>query len=425
MADDLASLLAHADWLRDLARKLVGGAAADDAVQDTYVAALRSPPDPDLPAKPWLARVLRNASRMSHRSATRRARREDAVTQIATPPSSAADTVARAETFRMLVELVLALDDPYRTTLLRHYFDGESFAAIARRDGIPETTVRGRHKQALEQLRRRLDARSHGDRHAWLASLAPLAAPPAHTASITVGVVIMNKLVITAVVAVVAAGAIWHWYPRTHANAAPTRTGSSTSEANAGAPAVTAPTTPALPPPQHVRQLASADERRELAAHIAAAQAARKAAPAPHRSSLGSAASTDQGSFGSGHEGDMDKDVIRGAMQEVLPYLANCYSDARVTTLSADHLEIRAHFTLTGDPDIGTVIDANQLFDDKKQALPTKLDDCIRGTLQTLELPPLGDGDTIEVDYPLMFSDGPPADGSGSGSGSGAAHSPS
>src|SRR4051794_6256886 len=99
-AENLAALLAHADWLRDLARKLVGGADADDAVQETFVAALRSPPDPDLPVKPWLARVLRNASRMAHRNATRRARREHAVTQIATPPSSATDTVARAETFR-------------------------------------------------------------------------------------------------------------------------------------------------------------------------------------------------------------------------------------------------------------------------------------------------------------------------------------
>ena len=413
-ADNLAALLAHADWLRDLARKLVGGAAADDAVQDTFVAALRSPPDPALPAKPWLARVLRNGSRMAHRSATRRARREDAVAQIATPPSSAADTVARAETFRMLVEIVLALDDPYRATLLRHYFDGESFAAIARRDGIAEATVRGRHKQALEQLRRRLDARSHGDRRAWLASLAPLAAPPAHTASVTVGVVIVNKIVVTAVIAVVAAGAIWHWYPRTPASAAVARAGSATANVNVGTPPFTAPTTPALPPPQHVRKLASSDVRRELVAQIAAAQAARKAAPAPHHSSVSSTDSTDQGSFGSGHEGDMDRDVIRGAMQEVLPFLGDCYSDARAATLSADHLEIRAHFTLTGDPDIGTVIDANRLFDDKKHALPSKLDDCIRSTLQTLELPPLGDGDTIEVDYPLMFSDGPPADGSGS-----------
>jgi RNA polymerase sigma-70 factor (ECF subfamily) len=418
-ADNLAALLAHADWLRDLARKLVGGADADDAVQDTFVAVLRSPPDPDLPAKPWLARVLRNASRMAHRSDTRRARREDAVSQIATPPSSAADTLARAETFRMLVELVLALDDPYRTTVLRHYFDGESFAAIARRDGIPEATVRGRHKQALEQLRRRLDLRSHGDRRAWLASLAPLAAPPAHTASATVGVVIVKKLLITAAIAVVAAGALWHWYPHTPATAAPASAGPAAANANAnvGTPAFTAPTTPALPPPQHVRKLASADERRELVAHIAAAQAARKAGRVPHHSSLGSAESLDQGSFGSGHEGDLDKDVIRGAMQEVLPFLAECYGDARATTLSADHLEIRAHFTLTGDPDIGTVIDADQLFDENKHALPSKLDDCIRGTLQTLELPPLGDGDTIEVDYPLSFSDAPPADGSGTASG--------
>jgi hypothetical protein len=110
----------------------------------------------------------------------------------------------------------------------------------------------------------------------------------------------------------------------------------------------------------------------------------------------------------------MDKDVLRGAMKEVLPFLADCYGDARATTLSADHLEIRAHFTLTGDPDIGTVIDADQLFDGDNHALPSKLDDCIRGTLQTLMLPPLGEGDTIEVNYPLYFSDAPPPGEDGS-----------
>jgi len=415
-ADNLAALLAHADWLRDLARKLVGGADADDAVQETFVAALRSPPAPDLPAKPWLARVLRNASRMAHRSDERRTWREDAATQIAAPASSVADTIARAETFRTLVELVLALDDPYRSTLVRHYFDGESFAAIARRDRIPEATVRGRHRQALEQLRRRLDARSHGDRRAWLASLAPLAAPPAHTASITVGVVIMKKVVVIAVVAVVAAGAIWRWYPRASERSNIAHAGSSTANANVDSTRDVAATgAPAVSPTQHVRKLASADERRKLVEAIAAAKAARKAARAPHHSTLGSAESADRGSFGSDHEADMDKDVIRGAMKEVLPFLADCYGEARATTLSADHLEIRAQFTLTGDPDIGTVIDANQLFDGDEHPLPTKLDDCIRSTLQTLELPPLGDGDTIEVHYPLFFSDAPPPDDSGSG----------
>jgi len=414
-ADNLAALLAQADWLRDLARKLVGGAGADDAVQDTYVAALRSPPDPDLPAKPWLARVLRNASRMSHRSATRRANREDAVSQIAQPQSSVADTVARAETFRMLTELVLALAEPYRSTLLHHYFDGESFAAIARRDGIPEATVRGRHTRALEQLRRRLDARSDGDRRAWLASLAPLAAPPAHTASLTLGVIIVKKLSIAAIVVVLTAGAIWHWYPRGHASAA--SAGSAAATVTIGPTAMEAPSAPGLPaPPQHVKKLASADERRELAAAIATARAKRKAGQAARHSSLGPEDSSAPGAPGSGHEAEMDRQVIRDAMHEVIPFLADCYTEARGTTLSADHLEVRAHFTMTGDPDIGTVIDAKQLFDDHERALPTKLDDCMRATIQTLELPPLGDGDTIDVDYPLLFSDGPP-DGSGSGSG--------
>ncbi|MBV8760810.1 MAG: sigma-70 family RNA polymerase sigma factor [Deltaproteobacteria bacterium] len=409
-ADDVASLLAHADWLRDLARKLVGGADADDAVQETYVAALRSPPDPDLPAKPWLARVLRNASRMSHRSAARRTRREDAVTQIATPPSSADETVARAETFRMLVELVMALDDPYRTTLLRHYFDGETFAAIARRDGVPEATVRGRHKHALDQLRRRLDARSQGDRRAWLASLAPLAAPPAHTTSVTIGAVLMKKILVAAIVAVAFAGAIWHWVPRTAAVARPGAASSSTAAPSTVAPAAV-PTASPAPPPQHVRKLASTDERRELAAQIAAAQAARKAGHAPVRPSPGAGEPTGGGA-GSDHEGDMDKEVIRSAMHEVLPFLADCYGAARAKATIGDHLEIRAHFTLTGDPDVGTLIDAKQLFDEKQRALPSTLDDCIRGTLQTLELPPLGDGETVEVDYPLVFADGSD-DGSG------------
>ena len=56
----------------------------------------------------------------------------------------------------------------------------------------------------------------------------------------------------------------------------------------------------------------------------------------------------------------------------------------------------------------------NQLFDAQKHALPSELDDCIRGTLQMLELRPLRDGETVEVNYPLSFSESPPKDVSGS-----------
>jgi hypothetical protein len=102
----------------------------------------------------------------------------------------------------------------------------------------------------------------------------------------------------------------------------------------------------------------------------------------------------------------MDKEVIRGAMHEVLPFLGDCYGEARASTLAADHLSIHAKLKFTGDRDVGTIIDAQQLVDDDGHALPTKLDDCLRGTFQTLELPPLGDGETMDVNYPLLFDDG-------------------
>jgi DNA-directed RNA polymerase specialized sigma24 family protein len=58
-------LLAHAGWLRQLALGLVRGAAdPEDLVQATYLAALRSPPEPDLPVRRWLAQVLRNVWKM-------------------------------------------------------------------------------------------------------------------------------------------------------------------------------------------------------------------------------------------------------------------------------------------------------------------------------------------------------------------------
>ena len=392
MDAELSELLAHAEWLRGLARRLVGPASADDAVQDTYIAALHSPPDPDLPARPWLSRVLRNVTRMGHRSATRRTKREDAVAAIAIPVAGADDAVARAETFRMLVELVLALPEPYRTTLVRHYFDGDTLAQIARRDGVPEATVRGRHKHALEQLRAKLDAR--GPRSAWVATLTPIATPA--KPAFILGVLVMNKILIATVALLVAGGVVWRVLPRTPkpANSSPPALANRPTErSNAVVPAVGGS---ASSPSKHVTQFADSAERARLAQQIASAKA-RRASPSAPAPSVPAA------------DGDaaMDHETIRSAMREVIPFLTDCYEAAQ-PTLGADHLAISAHFTITGDRDTGSVIDAKQLFDENNKPLPAKLDDCLRSTLQTLELPPLGDGDSIDVDYPILFSNAPP-----------------
>jgi hypothetical protein len=59
--------------------------------------------------------------------------------------------------------------------------------------------------------------------------------------------------------------------------------------------------------------------------------------------------------------------------------------------------------TLTNDPDIGAVIDADQIVDDKQAPLDPQVDACLRSTMQTLQLPPLDAGDTVKLQYSFRF----------------------
>lgn len=71
--------------------------------------------------------------------------------------------------------MVLALQEPYRSTVLRRFFEGQSAAEIARSQGLPAGTVRSRLKRSRDQVREQLDDRSHGDRQTWSLNLIPLA----------------------------------------------------------------------------------------------------------------------------------------------------------------------------------------------------------------------------------------------------------
>ena len=121
IADDMKAvevdhLLAEATWLRALARSLAQGAAGDDdAVQDVWLAALRSPPDRGRPARPWLAQVLRNVLR----SAARRLRAQrtyeaEALRRAPQVAPSIEDDLERRQLEVALAEGVLALAEPYR-----------------------------------------------------------------------------------------------------------------------------------------------------------------------------------------------------------------------------------------------------------------------------------------------------------------------
>jgi len=172
---DVAELLGEAEWLTRLARSLTSSAAdADDVVQDTFATALRSPPDPDRPVRPWLRRVATNIVRMRHRGRVRRDAREQVIDQVTDPTPTPEQLLERARVERTLTDLVLALEEPYRTTVLLRYREGLTAEAIAKRDGVPAGTVRRRLKTAVDRLRERLDERESSN--TWRAAFAPFLA---------------------------------------------------------------------------------------------------------------------------------------------------------------------------------------------------------------------------------------------------------
>ncbi len=167
---DVTALLAEAAWLTRLARSLVGSDDADDIVQETYAAALRTPPDPDRPARPWLRRVMVNVVRMRHRGRVRRGTREGAST-LAEPVRTPEQLLERARVERTLADVVIALEEPLRTTLLLRYREGLTAEAIAAQLALSVATVRRRLSEAVEQLRRGLDERETNK--TWRAAFAP------------------------------------------------------------------------------------------------------------------------------------------------------------------------------------------------------------------------------------------------------------
>lgn len=113
---DIHELLTHADWLRGLARHLLHeDDAVADVVQQTWTAAVQSPPDEDRPARPWLAQVLRNFVRKNARSARNRGLREAAVAPDEATELSPESLLEAMELQRLLGELVIALEEPYRS----------------------------------------------------------------------------------------------------------------------------------------------------------------------------------------------------------------------------------------------------------------------------------------------------------------------
>lgn len=160
---DPERLLGEVRWMRALARELAGG-AGEDVVQEALVVALERPlAGRNLGA--WLSGVVRNLARRARRAEEGRPRREQIAARSEAEPATD-ELVAEGELQRELVAAVMRLDEPYRATVLLHYFRGRALVDVAREQGLPAATVRTRLRRALERLRQDLDGRC-GGREGW------------------------------------------------------------------------------------------------------------------------------------------------------------------------------------------------------------------------------------------------------------------
>ena len=175
---DPDELLAHAAWVRRLARQLVGTADADDVAQDALLAAARAPHGiRSLGA--WLGGVVQRLAVRRRRDAARRQTRE----RLAAQPEAVASTaelLTCVQQQREVAQLLTELEEPFRTVLLLRFFEELTPAAIALRLAVPAATVRTRLHRGVAMLRQRLQRRHGAD---WRASLAALAWLPAGRAT--------------------------------------------------------------------------------------------------------------------------------------------------------------------------------------------------------------------------------------------------
>lgn len=171
------ALLADSEWIRGLARSLVGEARADDVVQDLWLSALERGPRSAASARGWLGTVLRNSVRRLHRADASRAGRE-AQAARRDEPTSTLEVVERFSTQQAVAAAVLELPVVVRDAILLRFYEDLPLREIATRQGVSIAGAEKRVTRGLELLRRVLEARlGTRDRH-WTAVLLPLAGLP-------------------------------------------------------------------------------------------------------------------------------------------------------------------------------------------------------------------------------------------------------
>jgi RNA polymerase sigma-70 factor (ECF subfamily) len=419
MAEPIAfeDLLAHAEWLRRLAAHLQqGDEDAGDVVQETWMAALASPPAADRPPRPWLAEVLRNFVRKTARMARNRRAREALVQRsgehLAPSPEQLLEL---AEGHHLLSRLVVSLEEPYRTAIILRYYNGQEPTAIARRLDVPAGTVRWRLSEGRRRLRTAFLAHHGGQRGSWrkaLLPVAPLGVGHRHAKGALLIVSTKSKIAGTAaLLALALAAGTSPWWGRlaaSHRMDGGHATSSAGSAARPGAGA--SAETPARIDDGVARQMPGANQPGSPRAQPGALGARPREAPpklllAPPELSASSLAPP------SLKRGSLAKEEIRSAMRSVIPTMKGCYAKLLEEDPHASgRLVVR--FTIVEREGAGRISEATVVPRENDGGAPELVsplaEQCILNAISevTFSAPA---GGPVTVTYPFQFAPHAPA----------------
>jgi RNA polymerase sigma-70 factor (ECF subfamily) len=190
------NLLAHASFVRGLARALVAGDHdVDDVVQETWLAALGSSGSEIRKPRSWLASITRRRAARLHRTRASLDKRHAEAAQ-ARQVESPHQLAARREIIQRVSSALATLPAHYQDALVLRYYEALPPREVARRLEIPVETARTRIRRGLERLREILDEEHEGGRAAWALPLAGLLGPGA--AGTGVGTLAVGGIVVAA-----------------------------------------------------------------------------------------------------------------------------------------------------------------------------------------------------------------------------------
>ncbi|HEY4177650.1 MAG TPA: hypothetical protein VGM90_12480 [Kofleriaceae bacterium] len=161
--------------------------------------------------------------------------------------------------------------------------------------------------------------------------------------------------------------------------------------------------------PSHVRKL-SKEDRAKLAEQIHASLA--------QRASANAATNGASGSPGSNVAPSLDEPLLtledvgpelKSALDESVSILGECYEQHPESTVvgsgSDKSRTALAMMVMTTDPDFGTIVDSDKLTDADGTPLDPALEGCLRDTIQSLALPPLGKPGKLPLQYTFRSDD--------------------